>query len=187
MFIFIYILYIHTCNHYIIYIYSIFLYHIYIEIIYHIFLCIIYIDIVSSILVTNPGVKVAVGNSKSLKKMMVCWRWLRYHKLDVCYVISYSDLWFWLLKSLTCLCDVPADYYIQILCWHCWLNINRWVTWEKDLEGLCRKDETVLDAKPATPVPNGSDVRLPATVVDATAVAEASRFWEGPLWIRIDI
>ena len=48
------------------------------------------------------------------------------------------------------------------------------MTWEKDLEGLCRKDETVLDAKPATPVPNGSDVRLPATVVDASAVAEAS-------------
>ena len=43
----------------------------------------------------------------------------------------------------------------------------------KDLEGRCRKDVTVLDAKPVTPVPNGSDVPLPATVVDSS-VAEPS-------------
>lgn len=36
-----------------------------------------------------------------------------------------------------------------------------------------RKDVTVLDAKPVTPVPNGSDVPLPATVVDSS-VAEPS-------------
>ena len=138
-------------------------------------------------------------------------------------------LWFWLLKSLTCLCDVPTDctisilvvgtfwwyptgdihiddiqltymvgglehefydfphignnhpnwlsYFfrrvdIHILFWHCWWNINRCMT-VKDLEGRCRKDVTVLDAKPVTPVPNGSDVPLPATVVDSS-VAEPS-------------
>lgn len=37
-----------------------------------------------------------------------------------------------------------------------------------------RKDVTVLDAKPVTAVPNGSDVPLPTTVVDLSAEAEPS-------------